>query len=242
MTQLPLITADHIHHDFDGKPVLQDLSLRLHANQITTLIGPNGAGKSTLVKILLKLLKPTQGQVTHHQHLRIGFMPQKIHIDPTLPLTVQRFLQLGQKRGKHHTTALDTIADELAVRPLLTQAIQSLSGGEMQRVLLARALIRDPNLLVLDEPVQGIDLKSQAEIYQLIHQQQQKRQCAVLMISHDLHLVMKHTDEVLCLNQHICCSGDLQSLRTNPIFIDQFAGGLSEHALYRHRHSQCNHG
>ncbi|MDY0135765.1 MAG: metal ABC transporter ATP-binding protein [Thiomicrospira sp.] len=242
MTHLPLISANHIYHQFDGKPVLQSVSLQLHANQITTLIGPNGAGKSTLVKILLKLIKPTQGQVIHHQTLVIGFMPQKIHIDPTLPLTVQRFLQLGQKRGEHHTTSLERIADELGVRPLLSQAVQSLSGGEMQRVLLARALIRAPNLLVLDEPVQGIDLKSQAEIYQLIHQQQLKRQCAVLMISHDLHLVMKHTDEVLCLNQHICCSGDLQSLRNNPIFIDQFAGGLSEHALYQHHHTHCNHG
>lgn len=242
MTNTPLISAHHLSHRFGDKLVLQDVSLQLYANQIITLIGPNGAGKSTLVKILLKLLTPTEGKVVHHQNLTIGFMPQKLQIDPTLPLTVKRFLQLGQKRGEHHTTSLETIADELAVDTLLNQPIQSLSGGEMQRVLLARALIRNPNLLVLDEPVQGIDLKSQGQIYHLIHAQQQKRQCAVLMISHDLHLVMKHTDEVLCLNRHVCCSGNLQSLRNNPVFIDQFGTSLSEHALYEHHHDHCNHG
>lgn len=178
----------------------------------------------------------------HHQNLVIGFMPQKIQIDPTLPLTVKRFLQLGLKKAEHNTTQIETIAQELQVDNHLNQAVQSLSGGEMQRVLLARALIRNPDLLVLDEPVQGIDLQSQSQIYQLIHEQQQKRQCGVLMISHDLHLVMKHTDEVICLNQHVCCSGTVQSLRDHPSFIAQFGTDLPEHALYQHHHDHCKHG
>jgi zinc transport system ATP-binding protein len=241
MTNSLLISAEHISHQFTNRPVLQDINLQLAHNQITTLIGPNGAGKSTLVKILLKLLTPTAGQVHHHQDLVIGFMPQKLHIDPTLPLTVKRFLQIGLKSSHHHTTQVKQIADELQIITLLEQAVQSLSGGEMQRVLLARALIRNPNLLVLDEPVQGIDLQSQSQIYHLIHEQQQKRKCAVLMISHDLHLVMKHTDQVICLNQHVCCSGTVQSLRNHPSFIAQFGQALPEHALYQHQHNHCQH-
>lgn len=255
MNETLLINAENISHQFANKPVLQDINLQLHRNQITTLIGPNGAGKSTLIKILLKILTPTQGRVAHHHNLMIGFMPQKIHIDPTLPLTAQRFLQLGlnniekrnvqkrnaQKPGKYHSTGLEIIAEELGISALLNQPIQGLSGGEMQKVLLARALIRNPDILVLDEPVQGIDLQSQSQIYQLIHSQQQKRQCAVLMISHDLHLVMKHTDQVICLNQHICCSGTVQSLRDHPSFIAQFGLTLPEHALYQHQHTHCQH-
>lgn len=237
-----LISAQNIAHQYDQKTVLQNISLQIQRNQIITLIGPNGAGKSTLVKVLLKLLKPSEGQVMHHRDLVIGFMPQKIHIDPTLPMTVRRFLQLGVKKGEHNTTAIDRIAAELNIESHLNQAVQSLSGGEMQRVLLARALTRNPNLLVLDEPVQGIDLKSQSEIYHLIHEQQIKRQCAVLMISHDLHLVMKHTDQVICLNQHICCSGTVQSLKDDPTFKAQFGTDLTEHALYQHHHEHCNHG
>lgn len=236
-----LISAQHVHHKFGERKVLQDINLQIARNRIITLIGPNGAGKSTLVKILLKIITPSEGQVTHHQDLTIGFMPQKIHIDPTLPLTVARFLQLGLKKAEHNTTELARVANELQLEPYLQQPIQSLSGGEMQRALLARALVRNPNLLVLDEPVQGIDLQGQSQLYQLIHEQQHARQCAVLMISHDLHLVMKHTDEVICLNQHICCSGQPNALRQDPIFIAQF-GELKEHALYHHHHEHCQHG
>lgn len=237
-----LISASDINHYFGQNHVLQDISLQIHRNQIITLIGPNGAGKSTLVKILLKILQPNQGKVEHHHNLVIGFMPQKIQIDPTLPLTVTRFLQLGLKKADYNSTLIQQTAQELQIENLLNQAVQSLSGGEMQKVLLARALVRNPDLLVLDEPVQGIDLQSQSQIYHLIHEQQQKRQCAVLMISHDLHLVMKHTDEVICLNQHICCSGSVQSLRGHPSFIAQFGQDLSQHALYQHQHNHCQHG
>lgn len=236
-----LISAQYVHHRFGERKVLQDINLQIARNRIITLIGPNGAGKSTLVKILLKIITPSEGQVTHHQDLTIGFMPQKIHIDPTLPLTVARFLQLGLKKAEHHTTELQRVAAELQIESYLQQSIQSLSGGEMQRVLLARALVRNPNLLVLDEPVQGIDLQGQSQLYQLIHEQQRARKCAVLMISHDLHLVMKHTDEVICLNQHVCCSGQPHTLRQDPVFIAQF-GELKEHALYHHHHEHCQHG
>lgn len=239
-----LIDAQNICHKYGEQQVLQNISLTLNRNQIITLIGPNGAGKSTLVKILLKLIEPSEGKVFHHQDLVIGFMPQKIQIDPTLPLTVRKFLQLGLKRGADFNTKIIQISAELKLENHLEKAVQSLSGGEMQRVLLARALIRDPNLLVLDEPVQGIDLKSQSEIYQLIHEQQIKRQCAVLMISHDLHLVMKHTDEVICLNQHVCCSGSVQSLQDDPTFKAQFGVSLPdlpEHAIYHHHHEHCDH-
>ncbi len=246
MTDQPLIQAQHIHHSFDGKKVLHDISLTLQPNEIVTLIGPNGAGKSTLLKILLKLLPATQGTVWHKPQLRIGFMPQKIHIDDALPLRVKRFLELGLSRDtqkRNDTTILQKTIETLSLEPLLDTPIQQVSGGEMQRVLLARALLRSPELLVLDEPVQGVDLNGQTELYHLINQIQQHYGCGILMVSHDLHVVMKSTHKVLCLNQHICCSGHPQAISTDPAFQNLFGEGYEEVAFYEHRHdhSACEH-
>lgn len=236
-----LISAENVSHSFSDKAnILQNISLEIPKDQIITLIGPNGAGKSTLVKILLKLTTPTQGKVIHHQKLEIGFMPQKLHLDPTLPLTVERFLKLGAPQASHDEL-LNQLADLELDETLLNQAVQSLSGGQMQRAMLARALLRNPNLLVLDEPVQGIDLQSQSMIYQQIYREQRKRKCGVLMISHDLHLVMKNTDQVICLNQHICCAGTAQAIEQNPIYLKDFGGDLSQHAIYQHQHDHCEH-
>lgn len=246
MTDQPLIQANHIHHSFGDKTVLHDISLTLQPNEIVTLIGPNGAGKSTLLKILLKLLPPTQGKVWHKPKLRIGFMPQKIHIDDALPLKVKRFLELGLRPTtpkQNDTTSLQQTIETLSLQSLLNTPIQQVSGGEMQRILLARALLRSPELLVLDEPVQGVDLNGQTELYHLINQIQQQFGCGILMVSHDLHIVMKSTNKVLCLNQHICCSGHPQAISTDPAFQALFGEGYEEVALYEHRHdhSACEH-
>lgn len=226
--------------------MLHDISLTLQPNEIVTLIGPNGAGKSTLLKILLKLLPPTQGKVWHKPKLRIGFMPQKIHIDDALPLKVKRFLELGLRPAspkQNDTTSLQQTIETLSLQSLLNTPIQQVSGGEMQRILLARALLRSPELLVLDEPVQGVDLNGQTELYHLINQIQQQFGCGILMVSHDLHIVMKSTNKVLCLNQHICCSGHPQAISTDPAFQALFGEGYEEVALYEHRHdhSACEH-
>jgi len=248
----PLIKADNLYHNFGNNAVLKDISLQIYSKQIVTLIGPNGAGKSTLLKILLNLLKPSSGQVTHKKGLRIGFMPQKIQIDPTLPMTVERFLQLGINKNNlfngifkagYNNTLIEKTTQELDIVELLQHPIQKVSGGEMQRILLARALIREPELLVLDEPVQGIDLQGQTEIYDYINKIRNEHDCGILMVSHDLHIVMKHTDEVLCLNQHMCCSGHPQSVSKNSEFHALF-GDLSESlAFYEHHHNEtvCDH-
>jgi len=242
--KLPLIEARNICHRFDHKTVLNEVSLRIMPGEILTIIGPNGAGKSTLLKILLGLLNPTEGTLKKASGLRIGFMPQKIHIDSSLPLTVQRFLTLSKKTqtAKNFSTHMRTVVSQLQLESLINQPIQHLSGGETQRVLLARALLNQPDLLVLDEPVQGVDLQGQTQLYEYIHQIQHTYQCAIVMVSHDLHVVMKDTHQVLCLNQHICCQGPPQAVSANPEFKHLFGDGYEQLAVYEHHHTAaCDH-
>ena len=248
----PLIKAENISHKFDNTPVLQQITLQIFPKEIVTLIGPNGAGKSTLLKILLGLIKPSSGKVSRQKSLKIGFMPQKIQIDPTLPMTVERFLQLGLPnptlkdwffKAAYSNTLIQKTTQDLDIVDLLNHPIQKVSGGEMQRILLARALIREPQLLVLDEPVQGVDLQGQTEIYDYINKIRNEYECGILMVSHDLHIVMKHTDEVLCINQHMCCSGHPQNVSKSTEFQALF-GDLSESlAFYEHHHNNdvCQH-
>lgn len=229
----PLVRLDGIQVRFGAQSVLRDAQLHLDAGEILTLIGPNGAGKTTLVRVVLGLLKPNSGQVWRQAGLRIGYMPQKLHVDATLPLSVERFLRLVP--GVTLASALAAL-EEVGAERVIQRPLQRLSGGELQRVLLARALLRQPQLLVLDEPVQGVDAAGQIELYQLITRLRDRYGCGVLMISHDLHLVMNSTDRVVCLNQHICCSGHPAQVTNDPAFIELFgkeAGGL---ALYRHQH------
>jgi zinc transport system ATP-binding protein len=225
----PLVKLDSISKSFNGNTVLSDVDLHLEPGKILTLIGPNGAGKTTLVKIVLGLVKPDEGHVTLHPNLRIGYMPQKLHIDPTLPVTLQRFLKLAEPDPVKCLNA----AKEVGIERLISSPLQSLSGGEMQRALLARAILRKPNILVLDEPVQGVDVVGQEALYRLIGQLRERLNCGVLMVSHDLHLVMSATDEVICLNQHICCHGHPDQVSNNPAFLELFG---SKTALYTHHH------
>lgn len=231
----PLIELKNIHVTFDRQQVLRDINFAIYTNQVITIVGPNGGGKSTLLKVLLKLQKPTSGKVIYHSNVRIGYVPQKIHLDPNLPMTVERFLKL--KKGISAVEISETL-NQLSIEHLRQNSMQKLSGGEMQRVLLARALLNKPNLLVLDEPTQGVDINGQTELYQLIHQTQQRLNCAILMVSHDLHIVMANTNEVLCVNQHICCAGMPEAVSQDPTFIhffgDQFAKNV---ALYTHKHN-----
>ena len=220
------------------KQILSSIDLALHDDCITTLIGPNGAGKSTLVKILLGLVKPTAGKVWKRSGLIVGYMPQKIQIDRTLPLTVKRFLQIPHSYAQ---AEIETALTDVGAKTLLNYGIHDLSGGEMQRVLLARALLRNPDLLVLDEPVQGVDINGQTELYNLITRIRKKRRCSVLMISHDLHLVMASTDHVICLNTHVCCSGHPEAVSSDPAYMELFgASHASTLALYNHHHNHSH--
>lgn len=251
-----LLKAESIHHRFSDDWVLSNIDVAIRPAEIITLIGPNGAGKSTLLRILLGLLAPTQGQVTRKPDLKIGYMPQKIHIDASLPLTVGHFLNLANEQASRHwwpfkksdvltefSRQQQTILEELDLIRLLNQPVQKVSGGEMQRILLARALIQKPDLLVLDEPVQGVDLQGQNEIYSYIDYLRNRDGYGVLMVSHDLHIVMKHSDEVLCLNKHICCSGHPVSVQSSEIYQTMFGQHNNALAVYEHHHdhSNCEH-
>ncbi len=234
-----LATLQGIGLNFHKKQILHDISLELQADKILTLIGPNGAGKSSLVRILLGLQSPDSGKVWRKPKLRIGYVPQKIHIDALMPLTVERFIRLAGNGDIKKV--LDTILQTTGISHLKNQSVQQLSGGEFQRVLLARALINQPELLVLDEPAQGVDVIGQGELYELIAHLKDAHGFGVLMISHDLHLVMQKTDQVLCLNQHICCSGQPDDVSQHPEYLRLFGNISAEGlAVYTHNHNHCH--
>jgi len=228
-----LLELDHVCKKFHGNTVLDNVSLSVSKGEIVTLIGPNGSGKSTLMRIALGLEKPDQGRVQRQPKLRIGYMPQKVNVEATMPLTVKRFLELRPK------TRLDGIKrrlDEVRGGHLLDKPFRTLSGGEMQRVLLARAILGDPDFLVLDEPVQGVDIVGQEELYELIGNIRDRHQCGVLMVSHDLHLVMAQTDHVLCLNKHVCCHGAPDKIIEHPDYLSLFGASSQNIAVYSHHH------
>lgn len=233
-----LIEAQDIHLSLSGKPILSHVDLQVPQGKIITLIGPNGAGKSTLVKVMLGLIEPNQGSIFRSEGLCIGYTPQKVSIPENMPLTVERFLTLA--KGSH-ASEVTTVAHETGITPLLNHAMQTLSGGEHQRVLLTRALLRNPNLLVLDEPVQGVDVTGQAELYNLIARLRDERGLGVLMISHDLHLVMAATDSVVCLNSHVCCSGHPDTVSQHPAYLELFGQQSNpDLAIYTHHHDHTH--
>lgn len=231
-----LIHVDHISLNISGQCVLEDISFSLHEREILTLIGPNGAGKSSLARIILGIQKPTSGQVIIHRPISFGYMPQKLLIDQALPLTVLRFLCLADPRLT--TTEARQALEEVKAESIGDKPVQSLSGGELQRALLARTLLRNPNVLVLDEPMQGVDAKGQVELYQLLTEIRRQRQCAIVLVSHDLHLVMAATDTVVCINKHVCCSGHPHTVQNSPQYRALFTREeLGKIAIYGHHHN-----
>jgi len=239
-----LIKLHNINLVRQGRQILKDIQLEVRAGEIITLIGPNGAGKSSLLKLALGLIPQTSGQRICLPDLRIGYMPQKISLPDTLPINVKHFLQLAKGFQKNE---LINVCKRLKIEHLLKQPMQGLSGGEMQRALLARALLSKPELLVLDEPVQGLDVSGQSELYHLISDLKDELNCGVLMVSHDLHLVMAATDKVVCLNGHVCCEGHPQSVQQDPSYLELFGKTMPAHlAPYTHHHDHthgehCNH-
>jgi zinc transport system ATP-binding protein len=232
-----LIEAHRLTKRYGGQIALDAVDLSLRRGELTTLIGPNGAGKTTLVRLLLGLERPSAGSVRAADGVRIGYVPQRIHVDEALPITVRRFLALsGAARG-----AIETVLAEVGATYVLNAALQTISGGEMRRVLLARALLRDPDLLVLDEPTAGVDLNGQAELYDLINAVRRQKNCAMLLISHDLHVVMAATDHVLCLNHHVCCSGAPDAVSEHPEYLALFGPKAAQtHAVYTHDHDHAH--
>lgn len=237
MNSESLLSLDTVSAAFAQRRVLDNVTLAVSRGEIVTVIGPNGAGKSSLVKVALGLTQPAGGRVWRRPGLRVGYMPQRLHIDASLPLTVARFLRLGGNGRDAVAAALAEVGlTELGQRPL-----QSVSGGELQRILLARALMRAPDLLVLDEPVQGVDVSGQAAMYELIAQVRRQRGCGVLMVSHDLHWVMAKTDHVVCLNHHVCCQGHPAQVGNDPAYQALFGARFAQTVAPYHHHHDHHH-
>lgn len=253
MNDSPLLTLDQVCVKIAGASIIDRIDISITAGEIVTLIGPNGAGKSTLIRTILGLIKPSSGHIRKQSGLRIGYMPQRLHLDRTIPIDVRHFLRIWRSGNIQD---VDAVLRQVSATHLASRPMQTISGGELQRVLLARALLRNPQLLVLDEPVQGVDLKGQTELYRLIREIRDQYQCAVLMVSHDLHLVMSSTDRVICMNHHICCSGHPELVSNDPAYRELFGIQAAEGiALYSHHHDHshddaghvipgpdCNHG
>ncbi|GHA30969.1 zinc import ATP-binding protein ZnuC [Devosia pacifica] len=221
------------------RTLVSGIDLSIARGEIVTLIGPNGSGKSTTAKVVTGVLRASRGQVWRKPGLRIGYVPQKLSIDWTLPLTVERLVTLTAAFAPHEVEAA---LRAVGAAHLKRAAVQDLSGGEFQRVLFARAMIRKPDLLVLDEPVQGVDFAGEIALYELIREIRDTTGCGILMISHDLHVVMAETDTVLCLNGHVCCRGTPDTVKASPEYRQLFGARAAETlAIYQHDHSH-DHG
>lgn len=222
----------------DGRTILDHVNLQIGAREIVTLIGPNGAGKSTLVKVILGLERPDSGEVTHRPNVTIGYQPQRFPLNPSLPMPVRRLLTLTREQPRARQVEVLT---QVGVAHLIDASVHTLSGGELQRVMLARALLREPDLLVLDEPAQNVDAAGTVEIYQIIAALPVKLGCGVLVVSHDLNVVMAATDRVYCLNTHICCSGKPEDVSRNREYLAMFGpAGANTLAIYPHAHDHTH--
>ena len=229
----PLVSGIGIEVRHGRRTVLENVDIAIHRNELVTLIGPNGSGKTTLVRVLLGLEKPGKGSVASAADLRVGYTPQLLTVDRTLPLDVQRFLAMS---GISDPDILQETLTSVGASAVFNQEIRLLSGGELKRVMLARALLREPDLLVLDEPTANVDVHGQTEFYELIRKIRDERGCGILLASHDLHLVMSATDRVVCLNGHVCCSGLPDAVSRDPAYLELFGEAASAVAFYSHDH------
>ena len=233
-----LIQTENLTLRLGGQIVLDRVNITLEKGEIVTIVGPNGSGKSSLLRALIGALAPSGGQVTRAPGLRIGYVPQKLQIDPTLPLTVRRFLNLPKRQS---TAVIRDALVQAGVPDLGDRQMSDLSGGQFQRVLLARALLGNPDVVILDEATQGLDQPGAASFYRRIEQVRRDMGCAVLMVSHDLHVVMAASDRVLCLNGHVCCEGTPEIVADAPEYRALFGTGTQGAlALYRHEHTHSH--
>lgn len=235
---MSLITVRGLSIRLGGHQALSDVDFTIEAGEIVTLVGPNGSGKTTFLRAIIGALQPGAGQITRAPGMRIGYVPQSLHIDPTLPITVTRFLGLPRRKSADVTAQALIRA---GVPDLGPRQMSALSGGQFQRVLLARALLEDPQLLVLDEATQGLDQSGSAAFYRQIEEVRAALGCAVLMVSHELHVVMSASDRVVCLNGHVCCHGTPEVVASAPEYRALFGTGThGALALYRHDHDHSH--
>lgn len=231
---MSLISVEDLSVCYGANTVLDHVSMTVEPGEIVTIVGPNGSGKTSLFRAIIGATKPVAGRVLKKPGLKIGYVPQKLHIDPTLPITVERFMRLTNTAT--HQRCVDAL-DAAGVPDLLKRQMSQLSGGQFQRVLLARALINRPDVLLLDEATQGLDQRGSASFYQQIESVRRETECAVLMISHELHVVMSASDRVICLNGYVCCQGSPAVVASAPEYRALFGSGTGGAlALYRHDH------
>jgi len=229
-----LLSTNDISVKYGTNIVLRDVSLDINKGEIITIVGPNGSGKTTLVKAIIGAVSPFAGSISLKENLRFGYVPQRLNIDTTLPMTVQRFLNLTYKISEEDCLSVLSTAGG---PDLLKKQMSNLSGGQLQRVLLARALQGSPELIILDEATQGLDQAGSADFYKQIEMVRNERGCAILMISHELHVVMSASDKVICMNGHICCSGAPEAVAIMPEYHELFGENTDGVlALYRHNH------
>jgi len=229
-----LISAKNVSVLKNQKSILENIDIQINKKDFITIIGPNGAGKTMLLKCLMGFYKPTSGMIERKEKLKIGYMPQSINVINTMPMTVKGFITV---KKKYDDLSLHKVITEVNLGEIVNKQLSVLSGGEMQRVLLARSLLNNPDLLILDEPAQNLDISGQLNFYKLIQEIYSKRDISILMISHDLHLVMVSTKKVLCLYKHICCSGAPQQIAKDPEFLSMFGKDMANMmSIYQHSH------
>ena len=227
---MTIIELKNIGLKIGSQQIIDKISLQLKRGKITTLIGPNGGGKTSIARILLGILQPSSGQIQKFEKLKIGYMPQKIEIDKTIPLSAADFIKLANEKYELN----QSLIQRLNLEKVLSKQLHQLSGGQLQKVLFLRALAGNPDLLVLDEPTQYMDLATISDFYQIIAEICEKTNCAILLISHDLHMVMQKTDFVFCINHHICCHGAPEDINQHPEYLSLF--GNRSLAIYQHHH------
>ena len=231
-----LIEVHKLNVAYGKKKVLKNVNLTLSKNEIVTIVGPNGSGKTTLFKSIIGSIPITSGKISVKRNLKIGYVPQVLNIDRSLPLTVERFLKLAKNRNDQGFLRAQQILDS---DDLLSNQISNLSAGQLQRVLLGHALMNEPDVLLLDEATRGLDQPGSAAFYKKIEEIRDSTGCAILMISHDLHVVMSASNRVICLNGHICCQGEPNSVASSPEYKAMFGSKVEGTlALYQHNHSR----
>ena len=230
----PLLEAQDLSVRYQDNTVLDNVSLELMPQDFLTIVGPNGAGKTTLLKCLAGLVTPTSGTIRRRQELNLRYIPQRMQVEPSMPMNVDHFLRLNNTSG---IPRLAETADETGITALLDRPVHGLSGGEWQRVLLARCLMTTPDAIILDEPAQNLDISGQLQFYAKLEQIHNDRGIAIVMVSHDLHMVMASTRQVICLFHHICCSGEPKTVARDPEFIQLFGHDMAKMmAVYQHQH------
>ena len=235
---MTLIRVEDLSIQYGSVTVLREVSLSIEAGKILTIVGPNGSGKTSLLRAIIGSVKPATGNIIFKPGIKVGYVPQRLNIERTLPITVKRFLSLSHRLDKRKCIAA---LEKAGVSRVLESQMSGLSGGQFQRVLLAKALLGEPEVLILDEATQGLDQPGSAKFYKQIETVRSETGCAILMISHDLHVVMSASDQVICLNGHICCSGPPASVVSTPEYQELFGTGTyGTFALYGHRHDH-NH-